>query len=134
MGFLIKMVNHKNCQKLRKYAFLISIIVITAIATIKSGKLPDIALKSDKLNHVLAFGFLTLMVNISYPRLSTIKKLFSLLAYGIALELIQYILPWRSCSIADIVADIIGIVIATAGLEIIQEYHKHAAKKTKKSE
>lgn len=133
MIFFIKLANHKVSRQLRKYGFLISVIAITIVATVKSGNLPEIALKSDKVNHVLAFGFLTLMVNISYPQLSTFKKLFCLLTYGVALELIQFFLPWRSCSMADIVADVIGIVIATAGLEIIQIHHKHAAEKLKRS-
>ena len=133
MNFLIKLANYKISRQLRKYGFIISIVAITIVATVKSGNLPDIALKSDKINHVLAFGFLTLMVNISYPQLSTLKKLFCLLTYGLALELIQYFLPWRSFSVADIVADIIGIVLATAGLEIIHIHHKHVAEKLKKS-
>jgi len=108
-------------------------VAITIVATLKSGNLPDIALKSDKVNHVLAFGFLTLIAQISYPHLSTLKRFLCLLTYGVALELIQYFLPWRSCSMADIVADIIGIVLATAGLEIIKDHHKHITEKLNKS-
>jgi len=132
MNFLTKILNHRIGRFLQRQAFIISMLSITTIATLKSSNLPDLVLKSDKVNHVLAFGFLTLMVHISYPKLSTAKKLVYLLGYGIGLELIQFFLPWRSCSVADLVADVIGIITATAGLEIIKLHHKHIAEKLKK--
>jgi VanZ family protein len=74
--------------------------------------LPDIAALSDKANHALAFLVLALLTDYSFPRARFgLAKAAALLAFGVAIEAIQYFLPWRQASVADLVADVAGIAL-----------------------
>ena len=65
----------------------------------------------DKTNHFATFLVLALLVDFSFPnfRFNTVK-IFSLIAYGFSLEIIQYYLPHRMFSLFDIVADSLGLL------------------------
>lgn len=116
---MIKLLEIVRSFKLTKWVFPAAIIAISILATLDSGHLPTNPIRSDKVNHILAFGVLTLILLVSYPKISLLKKLSILIGYGILLELIQLCLPWRSGDIADLVADAIGIILATGMWEII---------------
>jgi len=67
----------------------------------------------DKANHLLAFASLAFC---GFWSLQTFKQRLlglplSLLAYGAAIELIQFFVPGRSCEWADLAADSIGIAL-----------------------
>lgn len=118
LKFSVNMLAYIRTLRLTKFAFPLAIIMITILATLGSGQLPPNPIRSDKLNHILAFGFLTLLALVSYPKISLFKKCAFLLGYGVFIELVQYTLPWRSCSFPDVVADILGIVLAVSVWEL----------------
>lgn len=67
---------------------------------------------NDKLGHVLAFAYLAFVLDFSFPKTRfDLTKIISLLTYGLLLETIQYFLPYRTFSLLDMVADVLGIVI-----------------------
>lgn len=67
---------------------------------------------SDKFYHGLAFFALSSLANISFPKSGfTLYQYLPLFLYGILIELVQYFLPYRSFSIADILADAMGIFL-----------------------
>ena len=88
----------------------ISLMVITYLAT-TALEFTVVSSIYDKLNHFVAFLVLALLVDFSFPnsRFST-DKIFSLIAYGFSLEIIQYFLPHRIFSLFDIAADILGLL------------------------
>jgi len=65
----------------------------------------------DKINHFATFLVLALLVDFSFPnfRFNTVK-IFSLIAYGFSLEVLQYFLPHRMFSLFDIAADSLGLL------------------------
>ena len=87
----------------------ISLMVITYLAT-TALEFTVVSSIYDKLNHFVAFLVLALLVDFSFPnsRFNT-DKIFSLIAYGFSLEIIQYFLPHRIFSLFDIAADILGL-------------------------
>ncbi len=114
-------------SRLTKWVFPAAIITITVLATLDSGHLPETPIKSDKINHILAFGTLAFLAEVSYPQMSLFRRIAILVAYGFLLEFIQCLLPWRSCEVSDVVADVVGIVLFIGFweiLKIIKEY-KH---------
>ena len=78
----------------------------------------------DKLNHIIAFVVLYIILEIGYKKDFIINS-SSLLAIAVSIEIVQYFIPTREFSIWDIFADGIGIILGYF-ICIIQ-------KKTKKS-
>lgn len=72
----------------------------------------------DKIGHAVLYGVLTLLLNISL-KYQTIPLLFcrvqagslSVLIFAVIEELTQWALPNRAFDLADILADLVGIVL-----------------------
>lgn len=64
----------------------------------------------DKVLHAAAFFTLTMLTELSFPSLKLLLwKVMFLLAFGLFIEWIQSLLPWRSAAASDFLADVIGI-------------------------
>ena len=109
---LYSQVNEKE-QKVTIAARLIltvTIIVISWQATIQNGIEPPPVMNGDKILHFLAFGTLALLVDFAFPRNRFgAVKITLLILYGLAIEVVQSWLPYRSASAADLLTDIFGI-------------------------
>jgi VanZ family protein len=96
------------------------LLVITYLATthIHYPVIEDI---NDKAGHLLAFYVLALLTDFSFPdsRLN-LPKTALLLGYGLLIEIIQYFLPGRLCSVYDLTADVLGIMIYWASLPALK--------------
>jgi VanZ family protein len=67
---------------------------------------------SDKTLHLLAFAYLSAALWWAYPRWgSSYFATAMLVAYGVCIEAVQALIPNRSASLFDLVADCIGIGI-----------------------
>ena len=88
-------------------AAAVSGILILATTPLSYPVVSDI---NDKVNHVLAFFVLALLAEFSFPeKKSSLAMILPLLAYGIAIEIIQYFIPYRMFSLFDVAADAAGI-------------------------
>lgn len=83
--------------------------VITLLALLPQQEI-SIGTGWDKLNHVLAFVVLGFLALVGSSR-GWALPLSGLLAYGVALELLQGLTPGRVASLADIVADLVGLLL-----------------------
>ena len=63
----------------------------------------------DKLNHALAFAALAFCAERAFGVALRWRSSAALLLFGIAIELVQSQLPWRSAEAADVLADAVGI-------------------------
>ncbi|SFL86633.1 VanZ family protein [Marinobacter zhejiangensis] len=100
-------------QPLWRLALAISAIAILYLATTSGSELMPPS-PSDKLNHLVAFMELTLLARLSWPRSHPAVLLALVAAYGVAIELIQWPLPHREFSLADMLADSVGIMLGMA--------------------
>ena len=67
---------------------------------------------SDKFYHVLAFFLLAVQADYAYPATGfTAAKYLPLFLYGVLIEIIQYFIPYRSFSPADMLADALGLAL-----------------------
>ena len=67
---------------------------------------------NDKLIHVVVFFGFALLVDLSSSRKPFwLWKGLPLMVYGVGIEVMQYFTPYRSFSVADMVADFAGILI-----------------------
>ena len=69
-------------------------------------------LVNDKVMHGLIFFVLSVLIHRAYPQVKFIKTHAPILAiYGFCIEVVQGLSGYRTFSMMDYVADIIGIVI-----------------------
>lgn len=81
---------------------------------------------SDKLNHILAFFVLAFWADFCHQQKPIIIATL-LLTYGIAIEAIQYFVPGRFMSLADIVADAAPLLVYLAVTRWVKPYPKFKA-------
>ena len=65
----------------------------------------------DKFQHLFAFGVLAVLAHRAYPRASFAAHIGGLLAFGIFIELVQSQIPERSAEVADVAADLCGVLL-----------------------
>jgi VanZ family protein len=83
----------------------------------------DLPQLNDKIQHLLAFGYLTLALRWAHPAWATPQRTFWLLfAYGGFIELLQGIIPRRQSSGWDLLADVIGILVALMGYHLLSRW------------
>lgn len=84
------------------------------IGSVTTSPFPDtsLALNSDKVVHLLAYGGLSLW----FAQIVTAKRYHylavGLFSYGAMIEWVQSLLPHRSASLLDLLANFTGIVLA----------------------
>jgi VanZ family protein len=89
----------------------ITLVAISYLAT-TSISVPAVEAVNDKIEHAFAFFTLALLADFSWPKSGFgPRKFFSLFGYGLAIEITQYFLPHRSCSLFDWGADAVGLFL-----------------------
>ena len=102
----------------------VTIVFISWQATIQNGIEPPPLENGDKILHFLAFGTLALLVDYAFPRSRFgFTKIILLVLYGLAIEVVQSYLPYRSASAADLLSDIIGIGTYACFIPLLQRLH-----------
>jgi len=85
--------------------------MVMYFATAPLEAVPFVAL-GDKVLHAGAFLTLAGLLDFSFPATPFgSRKITSLLAYGMAIEVVQHFLPFRTFSLLDWLADAVGIVL-----------------------
>jgi VanZ family protein len=102
-------VSDSQVRSALRLALLICVLAITYLAFAPLEHEPGTP--SDKLNHFLAFWVLAWLSDRSYPgrRLERYRWTL-LLGYGLMIELVQGLLPYRDLSLLDFAADAAGIL------------------------
>lgn len=94
-----------------RLALPVALIVVTYLAT-STLQFPVVENINDKVNHIFAFFVLALLADFSFPRNGFgLAKVLPLLGYGLAIEFIQYFLPYRSFSLYDLAGDGVGLFV-----------------------
>src|SRR5512143_1461411 len=103
-----------------RFLLIVAVIVILYLAT-TSRMIPVVEDINDKVEHVIAFYSLALLADFSFTQNGFGRaKALSLLSYGLAIEIIQYFLPYRSFSLLDLGADAVGLVIYAVSLPMLK--------------
>ena len=100
-----------HCNQMGARLFLsLALLVITYMAL---TPLPEIIQENinDKLGHALVFLFLAALAHAGWPEQGFgWRHGVWLMAYGLGLECAQYFVPGRFFSVADMLADAVGIL------------------------
>jgi VanZ family protein len=93
-------------------AILFVVLAAVMYLATRSGPIPIVDAVNDKVNHILAFGALALLLDFSFPAGQFGRgKFLLLLCVGLLIEFIQYFLPLREASVSDVMADSTGLAI-----------------------
>jgi VanZ family protein len=102
-------------MKLRVLAgglFWLCVLVISWLVVAPQDELPSVKLW-DKAAHTLAFAALMLLCAVAYrQRFSLARIALMLFIFGVGIEVVQYMLPYRQFSLLDMLANSVGILVA----------------------
>ncbi|WP_417494828.1 VanZ family protein [Maricaulis sp.] len=103
--------------------FVTTLLLVTDLALQPGLPTPPEIFGPDKIEHILAFFVLTSLARMGWPRRGWTTFIL-LLGYGVGIEIAQAMTTvGRVASVADVVADLIGI---TAGLIFAYLITRHA--------
>ncbi|WBY02088.1 VanZ family protein [Ramlibacter tataouinensis] len=111
--------------RLWRLAFAACLAVVLALALMPiDQRLPSTGW--DKSDHLLGFVVLTLLGVRAFPQRKS-RVAIALLAYGIAIELLQALTPYRFAEWRDVVADAAGIGLAMLVIQVARGDRKERA-------
>ncbi|WP_439636292.1 hypothetical protein [Oceanicaulis sp.] len=113
-----------------RLALLITSVAVFGLALLPAHFESPTLFGEDKLKHMGAFLVLTLLARASWPAWPLWRLALGLTAFGVAIELAQGLSGWgRTASLADLVADLIGIGLGFVWLWGVRKVRakKHAS-------
>ena len=103
---MFELINKKTYRLL----FIIA-VVLTLVATLSVvSKTVAVQVVNDKLGHAIMFFFLAFLCSHTLGKEFGLKAIILLAMFGLLIEFIQFVLPWRSFSVLDWIADVVGII------------------------
>lgn len=107
-------------QRAAVVAFLAALGVVGVLLLLPGTALPQANLW-DKLQHAAAFALLAVLGGIAFPQpRHRLPVAVALILFGVVCELLQLLVPGRSASVLDAVADAVG-VLGVVGLWVLVE-------------
>lgn len=105
---------HRTAITASRVVLVITTGVIMHFATAPLDAIPFASL-GDKVLHAAAFLTLSALLDFSFPMTPFgPRKIAMLMAYGMAIEVVQHFLPFRTFSLLDWLADGAGIALYVA--------------------
>ena len=104
-------------KTLYRLIFFLSLLIIFFLSIVPAAAIPNIAVLdflSDKFVHALIFLFLSFVGLKCNFNISKIFLLLMIFSFGLMIEVIHYYHPYRFFEIADLIANLIGILAALA--------------------
>lgn len=100
----------KSKSLVLKLILFIAILVISYLVFSRPTYSQNTIPYFDKIGHISSFFILTGLTYLAFRPHWVI--IFSIMAgYGILIEVIQYFIPYRGAEVADVIADLSGVVL-----------------------
>ncbi|MGX9460484.1 VanZ family protein [Shewanella sp. A14] len=113
------MITYKNVFKLA----LVIAVLVTSYLVFSKPSYPQTFANMDKVGHLGSFFALSYLAHYAFkPRWYFLCT--ALASYAVLIELIQSRLPYRSASVADVIADFVGIALFYLLHFVILQYRK----------
>ena len=100
---------------LYRVTFIFSLILIMYFSILPASSIPNIAALSfltDKMIHALVFLYLSFIGLNCYFDISKLMLLGMIFSFGLVIEIIHFYHPYRFFEIPDLIANLIGILLA----------------------
>ena len=98
-----------------RLTFFLSLLIVFNLSIVPAAAIPNIAalnFLSDKLIHGLIFLFISFVGLKCHFNISKTFLLIMIFSFGFMIEVIHYYHPYRFFEIADLIANLIGILTA----------------------
>ncbi len=99
------------------YFFYVFIVLVLSLLPLGNNSITQ----HDKINHSIAFFIFTFLGFLAY-RFGYIYLFFSGLSLGVLIEFLQSFVKYRSTELADILADLSGIILALFFIFLIKRF------------
>lgn len=108
----------------------LTILAVTLVAGMRSEAIPQVFEHQDWLHHAGAFTALVCSARWAFPRTNAFWSVLYCLLLGLLMELYQGLLPHRTPSVGDMLANAAGIIIGLGIATLIKRKLalRHAAK------
>ena len=97
--------------------FFLSLLLVLYFSAVPASYIPNIAALSfltDKMIHALIFLYLSFIGLNCYFNISKLLLLGMIFSFGLVIEIIHFYHPYRFFEIPDLIANLIGILMALA--------------------
>ena len=92
--------------------FLVTVIMLAPLTWFASAGISKSFFLNDKFLHMCVFFTMTIWLSGQYTFDSFKKIGFLLFLFGVFIEIIQFVLPYRDAELLDLLANLLGIFIA----------------------
>ena len=102
-------------KKLYRINFFLSLLLVMYFSAVPASSIPNIAALSfltDKMIHALVFLYLSFIGLNCYFDISKLLLLGMIFSFGLVIEIIHFYHPYRFFEIPDLIANLIGILLA----------------------
>jgi len=102
-------------KTLYRSIFFLSLLIVFYLSLVPAAAIPNIAaldFLGDKLIHAVIFLFLSFVGLNCHFNISKTFLLIMIFSFGFTIEVIHHYHPYRFFEIADLIANLIGILIA----------------------
>ena len=102
-------------KKLYRINFFLSLLLVMYFSAVPASSIPNIAALSflaDKMIHALIFLYLSFIGLNCYFDISKLLLLGMIFSFGLVIEIIHFYHPYRFFEIPDLIANLIGILLA----------------------
>ena len=102
-------------KKLYRINFFLSLLLVMYFSAVPASSIPNIAALSfliDKMIHALIFLYLSFIGLNCYFNISKLLLLGMIFSFGLVIEIIHFYHPYRFFEIPDLIANLIGILLA----------------------
>jgi VanZ family protein len=115
--------SHATRRRTLRIVFVV-VLAILLYAGLRPEHIPEFFNEEDKLHHLAGFAALALSTRMAFPRGSVLWQIAGMVLLGVFIELAQELLPDRTSSIWDILANLTGIAVglALARLPFLRRY------------
>ena len=104
-------------KTLYRINFFLSLLLVMYFSAVPASSIPNIAALSfltDKMIHALVFLYLSFIGLNCYFDISKLMLLGMIFSFGLVIEIIHFYHPYRFFEIPDLIANLIGILMALA--------------------
>jgi len=102
-------------KTLYRINFFLSLLLVMYFSVVPASSIPNIAALSfltDKMIHALIFLYLSFIGLNCYFDISKLLLLGMIFSFGLVIEIIHFYHPYRFFEIPDLIANLIGILLA----------------------
>ena len=102
-------------KTLYRINFFLSLLLVMYFSVVPASSIPNIAALSfltDKMIHALVFLYLSFIGLNCYFDISKLLLLGMIFSFGLVIEIIHFYHPYRFFEIPDLIANLIGILLA----------------------